>query len=53
MEVETAISGDVETTGSSFEVPQGVEKQLRRLKFHTRKVVKYGFKIFLDTLIYE
>ena len=30
MEVETAIRGDVETTGSSFEVPQGVEKDFSR-----------------------
>ena len=32
VEVETAKRGDVETTGSSFEVPQGVEKQLEGSK---------------------
>ena len=32
VEVETAIRGDVENTGSSFEVPLGKEKQLEGSK---------------------
>ena len=43
----------METTGSSFEVPQGIEKQLEGSKISYYKGSKIWFSDFVDILIYE